>query len=127
MCLMVIAVADICCCNEQLKWVFLIDIQLATLDFLLQLPHSLFSMRAKSQLLLVAPQHRGSSFDRRLGKHVVEYDNLFAEHIGQFISTTIAQRKYREGFFSAPLFRFTSCRGALNLSDAGCAAFINKP
>lgn len=44
---LVVAVADVCGRNKQLKWILLVHVQLPTLDLLLQLPHTLFPVPEK--------------------------------------------------------------------------------
>lgn len=39
--LVVVAVADVCGCNEQLEGIVILDVQSSTLNLLLELPHPL--------------------------------------------------------------------------------------
>ena len=57
MCLVVVCVAYVGGCDEQLKGIVFVHVQLAGLDLLLQLLHLLLAVAAEAQLLLVAPQH----------------------------------------------------------------------
>lgn len=46
-CLIVVTVSDAGCSNKQFKWIILIQIQCASFDFLLELPHALFPIAVK--------------------------------------------------------------------------------
>lgn len=46
----VVAVADVCGCNEQLKGIIILDVQSSTLDLLLELPHPLLPVAGEKNV-----------------------------------------------------------------------------
>lgn len=103
MSLVVVAVADVGGCDEELKRVVLIQVQRPRFDFLLQLLHAFLpiaarasehtsrpqrsalnvsrwsrtsSLPAETQVLFVAPEDRRSSSDCSFGQHVMKNNHL---------------------------------------------------
>lgn len=104
--LVVVAVADVGSCDEELKRVVLVQVQRPRFDLLLQLLHAFLaiaarasgdtsrllrsaldeahwsrrsSLPAESQVLLVAPEDRRSSSDCSFGQHVMKNNNLHGQ------------------------------------------------
>ncbi len=68
----VVAVSNGGCGDEQFEWVVFLGVDLARLEFLLQLAHSLLSVAGETQLFLVTPKYRGTTSHARLAQHVVQ-------------------------------------------------------
>lgn len=82
--------------DEELEGVVLVGIVEAALHLLLDLPHALLAVAAEAQLLLVAPQHRGTRLHGGLGQHVVKIDHLILtpiahddEHRAEFLLNSV--------------------------------------